>query len=290
VGTALLVAIGTGAIVLSARVGGVPQWELALAWFFAVLVPIVLFARISGAHLNPAVTLGLAASGRIGWAEVPEYVLGQLVGAFLGSAFVAVTFGSEAHLGSTLPSTSVPTVFGAEAALTAALAAAVFVLADRGEGRFRWRLALPPLVVGVSTYVIGPLTGSSLNPARTIAPAVLSGSFADLWVYLVSVPLGALMVGLAWRPKSINRRERGPLGHRKRELSPVRGPIRPGGAAGERGVQEGGGAATGFEMGSGFRPESPAPRLRQFEEDLGLISEATVHWGEQASWGRGCRP
>ena len=70
-GTALLVGIGTGAIVLSARAGGVPQWQLALAWFFAVLVPIVLLVGISGAHLNPAVTLGLAASGRIAWGEVP---------------------------------------------------------------------------------------------------------------------------------------------------------------------------------------------------------------------------
>ena len=209
-GTAVLVAIGTGAIVLSARAGGVPQWELALAWFFAVLVPIVLFVGISGAHLNPVVTLGLAASGRISWTEVPLYFVGQFVGAFVGSALVAATIGTEAHLGSTLPSTSVVVVFGGEAAFTAALVAAVFLLSDRGEGRFRWRLALPPLVVGVSTYVIGPLTGSSLNPARTIAPAMLSGSFADLWVYLIAVPLGALIVGLAWRPKSVDRRDRGP--------------------------------------------------------------------------------
>ena len=210
VGTALLVAVGTGTIVLSARAGGVPQWELAVAWFFAVLVPIVLFVGISGAHLNPAVSLGLAASGRISWAEVPEYVLGQFLGAFVGSAFVAIMFGTEAHLGSTLPSTNLLTVFGGEAAFTAALVAAVFVLSDRGEGRFRWRLGLPPLVVAVSTYVIGPLTGSSLNPARTIAPALLSGTFADLWVYLVAVPFGAIVVGLAWRPRSVDRKDRGP--------------------------------------------------------------------------------
>jgi aquaporin NIP len=209
-GTALLVGIGTGAIVLSARAGGAPQWELAIAWFFAVFVPIVLFIGVSGAHLNPAVTLGLAASGRIAWAEVPEYVIGQFAGAFLGSACVAVSLGTEAHLGSTLPSTSAFNVFVGEAAFTAALIASVFVLADRGEGRIRWRLALPPLVVGVSTYVIGPFTGSSLNPARTIAPAVLSGSFTDLWVYLVAVPLGALVVAFLWRPTSVDRRDRGP--------------------------------------------------------------------------------
>jgi len=209
-GTALLVGIGTGAVVLAARIGGIPQWELASAWFAAVLVPILLFIEVSGAHLNPAVTLGLAASGRIAWKETPVYVLGQFSGAFLGSGAVAILLGTGAHLGSTLPSTDLATAFLGEACFTAALIGAVFVLSDRGEGPVRWRLTLPPLVVGVSTYVIGPLTGSSLNPARTIAPAVLSGSFTDLWLYLVSVPLAALLVAFAWRPRSVDRLDRGP--------------------------------------------------------------------------------
>ncbi len=170
----------------------------------------MLFVHVSGAHLNPVVTLGLAASGRIAWAESPIYILGQFAGSFSGSAFVAAAFGTEAHLGSTVPSTGVITAFGAEAAFTAGLVAAVFLLADRGEGRFRWRLALPPLVVGISTYVIGPLTGSSLNPARTIAPAILSGTYTDLWVYLTAVPLGALLVAVAWRPRAVDRFDRGP--------------------------------------------------------------------------------
>ncbi len=208
-GTALLVGCGTGSVVLGARSGGVPPWELAVAWFVAVLLPIVLFVRVSGAHLNPAVTLGLAASGRISWGEAPAYVIGQFAGAFLGSTLVLLTLGNEDHLGSTLPSTSLGVVFVAEAAFTAALVVSVFLLADRGAGRGRWRLALPAAVVGVSTYLIGPLTGSSLNPARSIAPAVLSGSYDGLWVYLIAVPLGALLVALAWRPRSVDRRDRG---------------------------------------------------------------------------------
>ncbi len=209
-GTALLVGVGTGSIVLAARAGGVPTWELAVAWFVAVQLPIVLFVGVSGAHLNPAVTLGLAVSGRVAWSEVPEYVLGQFAGAFLGSAAVLLLFGNAAHLGSTTPSVGLGVAFVAEAAFTATLLAAVFVLADFGEGAFRWRLAGPPLAVGISTFVIGPLTGSSLNPARTIAPAVLSGTFTDLWVYLTAVPLGAFLLGLAWRPRSVDLRDRGP--------------------------------------------------------------------------------
>jgi aquaporin NIP len=210
-GTALLVGIGTGSIVLGARLGGIPPWALAIAWFLAVLIPIALFIRLSGAHLNPLVTLSLAASGRIDWRETPPYILGQFAGAFLGSAVVLGAIGNFAHLGATVPSDGeVARAFLGEVAFTAALVASVFVLADLGEGRGRWRILLPPAVVGVSTYVIGPWSGSSLNLARTLAPAVLSATYTDLWVYLVAVPLGALAVALAWRPRAVDRLDRGP--------------------------------------------------------------------------------
>jgi len=210
-GTALLVGIGTGSIVLGARLGGIPQWTLAIAWFLAVLIPIVVFIELSGAHLNPIVTLSLALSGRIAWREVPPYVLGQLAGAFLGSAMVLGTLGNLAHLGATVPAQGdVARAFAGELVFTAALVAAVFVLADRGEGLYRWRLVLPPAVVGLSTYVIGPWSGSSLNPARTLAPALLSGTFTDMWVYLTAVPLGACLVAALWRPKAVDRFDRGP--------------------------------------------------------------------------------
>ncbi len=209
-GTAGLVGIGTGAIVLAGEVGGAPPAALAVAWFAAVLVPIWGFVRYSGAHLNPAVTLALAASGRFAWAEVPEYWGSQFAGAFLGSAAVWSLVGDGHHLGATVPSHgSVLGVFFAEAGFTALLVAAVFVLADRGEGRFRWRLALPPAAVGVSTWVIGPWTGSSLNPARSVAPAVLSGTYTDLGVYLLAAPLAALAVAAFWRPRSVDVTDRG---------------------------------------------------------------------------------
>ena len=210
-GTALLVGIGTGTIVLGARLGGLPQLVLAGAWFFAVLVPIVLVIRVSGAHLNPAVTLALASSGRIAWREAPFYILGQTVGAFLGSAFVLGVLGNFAHLGATIPTEgNTLRAFAAELAFTAALVGAVFLLSDFGEGRARWRLLLPPMVVAIATFVIGPWTGSSLNPARTVAPAVLSGTYTDIWVYFTAIPLGALLVAVLWKPRSVDRLDRGP--------------------------------------------------------------------------------
>ncbi|MCI4345234.1 MAG: aquaporin [Thermoplasmata archaeon] len=210
-GTALLVGIGTGSIVWGARAGGLPQWELAAAWFLAVLLPILLFIHVSGAHLNPAVTLALAASGRVAWREAPAYLAGQLSGAFLGSATVLGLLGRTDRLGATVPSDGgVALAFGLELGFTAALVGSVFILSDEGEGRHRWRVSLPPLVVGVSTFLIGPLTGSSLNPVRTLAPAVLSGTYTGLWVYLLAVPLGALVVARAWRPTAVDRLDRGP--------------------------------------------------------------------------------
>jgi aquaporin NIP len=210
-GTSLLVGLGTGSVVWAVRAGGIPQWELGVAWFLAVLIPILLFIGVSGAHLNPAVTLALAASRRIAWREVPPYVVGQLAGAFLGSAVVLETLGDSARLGATVPHhIGVAATFVLEFAFTALLVASVFVLADQGEGGYRWRLLLPPGVVGVSTFLIGPFTGSSLNPARTIAPAVLSSTYTDLWVYLVAVPLAAVVVALLWKPRAVDRLDRGP--------------------------------------------------------------------------------
>ncbi len=210
-GTALLVGIGTGTIVAAGNAGGIPQWMMAIAWFLAVLVPVALFIRISGAHLNPAVTLALAASGRIAWKEAVPYWTSQFTGAFVASFVVLLTLGGGGHLGATLPANgNIVWTFAAEAAFTALLVGAVFILADRGEGRGRWRIVLPPAAVGVSTYVIGPLTGSSLNPARSLAPAVLSGTYVDLWVYLIAVPLAALILAIVWSPMSVDVADRGP--------------------------------------------------------------------------------
>ncbi|MCI4331775.1 MAG: aquaporin family protein [Thermoplasmata archaeon] len=198
-GTALLVGIGTGAIVGAVGTGGIPQWQMAIAWFLAVLLPVILFIRISGAHLNPAVTLALALSRRMPRSEAPAYVAAQIAGAFLGSTAVLLSLGDHAHLGATTPSIeNLPAVFGAELLFTGALVGSVFVLADARPERGRWCVLLPPAVVGISTFFIGPITGSSLNPARSIAPAVLSGTFTDLWVYLVAVPLAAILVAMLW--------------------------------------------------------------------------------------------
>ncbi len=193
VGTGLLVGIGTAAIVAGARAGGVPQSWLAVAWFAAVAVPILLFARISGAHLNPVVTLGLVAARRFPVRELPPYVAAQILGAFGGSLAVLACLGDSAHLGATLPADgNLPRTFVLEAVFTLLLVLSVLWLTSEGKFPREWELLTPPAVVGLSTLLIGPLTGSSLNPARSLAPGVLSGDLTGFWIYLVSTIVGSL--------------------------------------------------------------------------------------------------
>jgi aquaporin NIP len=209
-GTALLVAIGTGAIVATTGVASGRYVLLALAWFVAVSVPVVAFASVSGSEINPVVTLAFALDGPRPWREVVPYALAQFAGAFLGSAAVGAAFGSFAHLGATVPADgNVLRTFVAEFAFTFALVATVLVLVRLGAGRWRWRLLWPGAVVAISTYVIGPWSGSSLNPARSVAPAVLSGTYPDLWVYLLATPLAAVLAALVGRAVE-RRRSRHP--------------------------------------------------------------------------------
>jgi glycerol uptake facilitator-like aquaporin len=199
-GTALLVGIGTAAIVATRGLGPGRREILSIAWFLAVSVPVFAFASVSGSEINPVVTLAFVLDGRRPRREAVPYVLAQFGGAFLASALVGLAFGSFAHLGATTPSSgNLLLTFAAEFAFTFLLIVAVLALVRRGVGRWRWRLLWPGAVVGVSTFVIGPLTGSSLNPARSLAPAVLSATYTDLWVYFLATPLAAIAGALVVR-------------------------------------------------------------------------------------------
>ena len=194
VGTALLVGLGTGSLVAGARLGGLPLPLLAVAWGVAVALPIQLWAGVSGAHLNPAVSGSLAVFGRFPPKELPVYWAAQIVGAFGGSLAVLATLGGGADLGATIPRSGAwSAVVPFELPFTLALVLAVLYLATRGRTPTRTELLLPAVVVAVSTELIGPWTGSSLNPARSLAPAVLSGVFTGWEWYLVAAIAAALL-------------------------------------------------------------------------------------------------
>lgn len=177
VGTGILVLFGAGSVVAALRVGGgeldYPGLGMvAITFAFAIAVAIYAFGTTSGAHINPAVTVSLAATGRFPWGEVPAYVVAQLVGAAAGAALIVAAFGGDAvdfGTGGTTLADDVTYVQGivAEAIGTFLLVTAVMALAVDSRAPAGWAGFMIGLAVAAAILVIGPLTGASLNPART---------------------------------------------------------------------------------------------------------------------------
>lgn len=204
IGTFVIVFGGCGAIISNASSqGAVSHVGISLAFGSAVLTMIYTLGPISAAHFNPAVTLGFASAGRFPWTHVPAYWLSQGFGAllasichkflFMGSAAKAVAYGA------TIPSTGIPlgSVVVIEVILTFILMLVIMAVAtDR-----RVSGAVPGLAIGLAVALCalfaGPLTGASMNPARSLAPAVFAGgtSLNVLWIYLLSPSIGAVLAG-----------------------------------------------------------------------------------------------
>ena len=207
-GTFVLVLAITSAAVaaaLSWPVAGAPYGSLAVpvAGGLALAIAVAGLGHIFGAHLNPAVTLGLAASRRFPWAYVPGYVLAQFAGA---TAAAAVTWGlygdqarSIAHLDATAPAAGVSAgrVLAAEAVVTLVLVLVVMAVAT--DSRVPRGIAAMAIgaALAVAIVISGPVSGAGVNPARAIGPMILAGQFSDWWAYLAA-PLagGAIAVAL----------------------------------------------------------------------------------------------
>lgn len=177
-GTFFLVLAGTGAIVV-----GLPLWGVALAFGLAValLAP-------TGAHLNPAVTVGLWKSGRFPKDGVLPRLAAQCLGALLASLLLHSLAPSHPTLGATEPSGTAYASFALEAGMTGALMLAVLTVPGP------WKLALAAgAVVGLEAWLGGPVSGASMNPARSLAPALVSGRLGFLWIYLAAPTLGAFL-------------------------------------------------------------------------------------------------
>ncbi len=187
VGTFLLVLAGTGAYISGAI--------YSFAFGFALIAVVYAFGNISGAHVNPAVTLGLAAVGRFPMLLVPYYWFAQVLGAILASSLLRIIHGNIENLGATqvAPGYSVLDGFLMELVATAVfLVVIVSVATDK-----RVHPAVPGLAIGSTLLVIelfsGGVTGGSVNPARSLGPALISGTFGDLWIYLTAPFIGAVI-------------------------------------------------------------------------------------------------
>ena len=192
IGTFALVFAGTGAIVINETShGAITHVGIALTFGLIVLVMIYTLGDISGAHLNPAVTIGFWLSRRLRGREVIPYLASQCAGALTASGLIRLLFPDNRLLGATLPAGSESQSLILEALLTALL---MFVILGVSTGA-REKGITAGIVVGsviaLEAMFAGPITGASMNPARSLGPAVVSGHFASLWLYLAGPVLGA---------------------------------------------------------------------------------------------------
>ena len=209
-GTLLLVLAGAGAGVVTAASHVVIGRAAAVsAPGLTVLVVILFMGAVSGAHLNPVVSLAFAARGDFPWRRVPGYILAQLLGGTLAILFLLAVFGRVGSLGATVPGHGINDAQATltELVLTAGLVSTILGTASRAQNLG------PVSAFGVGAYIIlaglwsSPVSGASMNPARSFAPDVVLGDFSHFWVYVVGPVAGAMLaVGFA-------RVLRGPGGH-----------------------------------------------------------------------------
>lgn len=194
VGTFVLVLAGTGAIVVNEWTkGAVTHPGIAATFGLVVMAMAFAFGKVSGCHINPAATLALTLSGKFPAREAPVYVFAQIAGAFLASLLLRALFPTSDTLGATLPAGVVWHSFVLEGVLTFILLLTALSFA----GDTTPRASLAPVavggVVGFEALFAGPICGASMNPARSLAPAVLSGHTEHLWVYLAAPLMGAVL-------------------------------------------------------------------------------------------------
>ena len=194
IGTFALVFCGTGAMVINDFTGGtVTHVGVAITFGLIVMGMIYAFGDISGAHMNPAVTIGFAYAKKFPWKEVPAYVLAQLIGAFLASGILLYLFPESQTLGATLPGFSALKVFILEIILSFFLMVVIInVSTGSKEIGVVAGIAIGSVVL-LEAMFAGPITGASMNPARSIAPAVVSGNIADLWIYIFAPIIGCVL-------------------------------------------------------------------------------------------------
>jgi aquaporin Z len=194
IGTFALVFCGTGAMVINDFTGGtVTHVGVAITFGLIVMGMIYAFGDISGAHMNPAVTIGFAYAKKFPWKEVPSYVLAQLIGAFLASGILLYLFPESQTLGATVTGLSALKVFILEIILSFFLMVVIInVSTGSKEIGLVAGIAIGSVVL-LEAMFAGPITGASMNPARSIAPAVVSGNIADLWIYIFAPIIGCVL-------------------------------------------------------------------------------------------------
>lgn len=199
IGTFFLVFFGCGAVILHQLQPGAME-SFAIPIVFGGIVATMIYAtgHISGAHFNPAVTLAFFAAKKFPAYRVPGYVMSQILGAVLASFFHLLIWGPAHSFGTTGLSVSLGVGLGLEVILSFALMFVIMAVATDSRAVGEAAGIAIGTTVTLCAFIGGPLTGASMNPARSLGPALLSGSFDQLWVYLVFPVVGTVLAALVY--------------------------------------------------------------------------------------------
>jgi aquaporin NIP len=199
IGTFALVFAGCGAIVVDAKTAALGHVGVAFTFGLVIMVMIYALGHISGAHLNPAVTFAFALTRHFPWTRTLGYWAAQATGALTAAALVLGSLGRHAHDGATLPSGSEGQAFLWELVLSFFLMLVIMAVATDTRAVGEAAAIAIGGTVGLDALFGGPITGASMNPARSLGPAVVSGDLHGLWIYLLAPLLGATLAGLAYQ-------------------------------------------------------------------------------------------
>jgi len=206
IGTFTVIVFATGSVVLDAKLNGALGLPLiAIAPAVAVAIGVYLFGKTSMAHFNPAVTVGYLITNHLERKKglLIIYLLAEIIGGILASIFIYFIFGNLAHLGANAPNYtnfSIYVIVGIEI-LASALLMLVILIVVYTKGLKKFGGIAIGAIVGLDIFLFGLISGASMNPARSLAPAIVSGYYFDLWLYLTAPFIGTSIVALLLRNK-----------------------------------------------------------------------------------------
>ena len=204
-GTFIVVVLATGSVVIDAKTNGILGIPfIAFAPFIGVAIAVYLFGKISMAHFNPAVSVGFLITKHITRIQLLYYLTAEIIGALLASLFVKYAIGTEAFLGANAPNYAypLPFIFGIEI-LASGLLMAVILIVVYTKGLKGFSGIVIGGIVGLDIFLLAFISGASMNPARSLAPAVLSGVMTNLWLYWTATFVGTSTVAFLLRKKFI---------------------------------------------------------------------------------------
>ncbi|MBN8696313.1 MAG: aquaporin [Bacteroidetes bacterium] len=199
IATFCLLLIGTGSVILDHKTaGGVSLLGISLITGLVVTIMILLVGKMSGAHMNPAVTLALIAKKELSFHEFAPYLLAQAIGAFAGTFTLSLIFGYNYSLGETIPSIQIGYAFIIEVVLSFFLLLTIFYSSDRFPVLAPWIIGL---YVAIGIFLGGNYSGGSMNPIRSLSPAVLNDNYAGQWIFFTAPFIGAVLATIIYKNK-----------------------------------------------------------------------------------------